>query len=966
MQTSPTPENTRVTHVAANYIEIAWNDFSNGRYLYEIERRREDNVFGNAVIVTGTSMYLSDLQENTEYQIRIRTRVPLPSFEPSDWVTLDPVTTFNENAFTLSAQSNVNATDTFYNQKLVRNANVVDFNADNLSAALIRDGYQFDREATNILDIDSEIIRADTAQYVYGKVPFVILNKSDVVAGSFEDILYVFRRGTREGFFSTNKGVSWTRYFPLSVSTVGNCNDFMSFKSTNTRAALVSDQSIVLGATATSDIRWSNTDIRWSNVEVRFSEVEDEFNVEGGGGEIIRFAGEILFPTGINEIQCFEIYENMLYVIAGGGAIYTVDFSNPSLDVDNNIVFDSVYHQIVDDVDNLYVKSSWALNQKLYILVSGEYNESGDIVNSQYAGVWEYDPETNTKSKVIGDIDSVDPETSSLSTDGEKLVVSLNYKFTEDVDLSNTKPYRKVFYSIDGQTWTYRPERFALESYYGYFRNDNMRVMIEARANITVIVPEQSFIVDLSRTEEIFTQTGEYKFFVRDRLLYNNFPGFAKGIAFYRKDNGYLIGYYEFEYRVRNQAEGTLVDGLLFNAQLESISRNIVINTSIGLPVRELKQSNTLSHILDKIAPEHYVDGDNAMFGKFIEYYLDSISQKDMPYGQLKSLLTNKNVNTTTFLDLFETDLAKRNVTEQGQNRADLITFLKNRSNDFTSAKGVEDSYKWMFRALYDINVDVFIESQRAYETFLVIESDTPNLDELLAGVTVEGPNGRAAVNYVERVYIDGDIKWQLVVQDPRGRFQEGDQIQNVQLDDFDPVIFTGTVIRSLEIRDANPDPSSIQTRARSFYVIRVSSGLSMNRWKNDVLRFVHPVGFNFIGILLITMMLNTGITLRHISTRSEFLQTYRWDSGIPLVVWDETAVLDEDGNYQYANVDGTGFPIVEENPDAGTPINPDASYFTDNPEVFNGLTTQERRKNSSPMFDSTVHRFVRTRKILG
>ena len=951
--------------MAANYIEVAWNDFSNGRYLYEIERRRDDNGFSNSIIVTGSSMYLSNLQEDTEYQIRIRTRVPLPSFEPSAWVTLDKVTTFKENAFTLSAQPNVESTNTFYNQKLVNNVNVVNFNTNLLSAALVRDGYQFDNEKTNILDLDEHIIRSDKAQHVYGKVPFVILNKSDVVAGSFEDILYVFRNGTREGFFSKNNGVSWTRYFPLLASTVGETNDSASFKTTDTRAALVTNRSIVLGATATSDIRWSNTDIRWSNVEVRFNEVEDEFDVEGGGGEIIRFAGEIPFPTGINDIQCFEIYKNLLFVITGGGAIYNVDFSNPTLDVDNNIIFDPAYHQIVDGVDNLHVKSCWFLNDKLYILVSGEYNVEGEIVPSDHSGIWEYDPLTNAKEKVLGDIDSVDLDSASLSTDGEKLVVSLNYKFDEDVDLTNTKPFRKVFYSLDGQTWTFRPERFALESYYAYFRNDNMRVMIDGRANITAIVPEKSFILDLLRTEERFTQTGEYKFFVRDRLLFQNFPGFAKGVAFYRKDNGYLIGYYEFEYRVRNQAEATLVDGLLFNAQLESISRNIVINTSSGLPVRELKQSSTLGHILDKIAPEHYVGGDNSMFGKFIEYYLDSVSQKDMPYGQLKSLLTNKNVNTTTFLELFETDLAKRNVTEQREVKADLITFMRNRRADFTSAKGVEDSYKWMFRALYDIDVDVFIESQRAYETFFVVESETPKLDELLAGVSVEGPNGRATVNYVERVYIDGDLKWQIVVQDPRGRFQVGDEVQNVQVDSFDPIIFTGTVIKPLEIRDANPDPTSIQSRARSFYVIRVSSGLSMNRWKNDVLRFVHPVGFNFIGILLITMLVNTGLTLRHISTRSEFLQSYRWDSGIPLQVWNETAVLDEDGNYQYETTDGTGFPITANNPNGGEAINPDAEYFTDNPEVYTGLTTQQRRKNSSPLFDSTVHRFVNTRKIV-
>lgn len=963
MNKSPAPENVRISYIAANYVSIEWNDFSNGRYIYEIQRRKIDASFGSPVVVNGGILFLSDLQQDTEYQFRIRTRVPLPSFESSDWVELDAIKTFSENAFRILSQPNVSPTQTFYTNKLVRSNEVVNFNDDTISAALISDGYDFNDNQTNISDLADSIVSTDRSQYVYGFVPFVIRSKGDVVPGSFGNILYVFHKGTREGFFSRNKGVSWTQYFPFSSSVVGGCNDGFAFKSNRNRAALVSDRAIVLGATAASEIRWSNDVIRWSSIEVRFIKYEEESNIEGGGGDILKFTDEIMFPPGISEIQCFELSDNWLFAIAGGGAVYHVNFQSPTVGSSNQIVFNPVYHQIVDGVDNLHVKSSWWHDDRLYILVTGEYNESQEIIQSEHAGVWQYDPVEHTFTRVIGDSITISDSTSSLSTDGERLILSLT-TFDEGGILSNNEPYRRVYYSTDGESWVSKPERFALESIYGFFRNNEMRVTIDGEANITVIEPARQFIIDTVNTSEEFTSIGEYNFYIRDQLLYENFPGFAVGVAFYRKDNGYLIGYYNFPYRTRNRAEVALNDGLLFKGVLGALSDDSTIISDSGLPIRELAQKNGISHIIEKIAPEHYIDRENGFFGKFIETYLDHISMKDMPYGQLKNLITNKNVNTTSMIEIFESDLAARNVTAQDQRRVDLITFMKNRANDFTSAKGVAESYRWMFRALYDIDVDVFIESQRSYETFFRIETSSEDLESILPGIEIQGTNGRAMVNYVERVYVNGDLQWNVVVQDPRGRFLDGDEITNVVLDQFDTVRFEGTITRPLEIRDANPDPLSIQARARSFYIVRVSSGLSMNRWKNDVLRFVHPVGFNFIGILLIAILANTGLTLKHIETRSEFQRSVTWDSGIPLVIWSESAVLDQNGNYQYETSDRSGFPIVRPNPFAGIPINPSPEYFINNPEIFENLTTQERRKNASPLFDSTVSRFVNLSRV--
>lgn len=958
MKQAPVPNQLRVAHIAANYVELAWIDPSSDTYLYVVEYKRPNDTdwtrFGT---FTGSSVYVSGLSAEADYHFRVKTRIPLASYQDSEWGETETVTTFAENAFTVSAVGNVEIANNFVRRKLALNDSLTNFNTGDISVALMKEGFAFDPDISNIVDYDSDIVFVDRRQFVFGRLPFVINDKNVAIVGSWEDILYVFHGDTREAFFSTDRAETWTRYFPLLNTTIGLTNDNYSFKASEDRAALVTNRSITLGSTQSTETRWSSTDIKFSNVEERFSAVENEFNIEGGGGGILRFTLEILFPSGINEISSMEIANDFLFITAGGGTVYRVDFQSPEIDGSGNVVFNSDSHQIVNGVDNLYIKGSWAHNDKLYIMVAGEYDADDNIVQSDHSGVWEYDYSTHAFTRVIGDRDSVNSQSCSLSTDGTRLVVSLNVndETESDVLVSNVTPLRKVYYSVDGTTWFYKPERFALESFYGIFRNDGIRLWQESTARVTAIEDSRQFIQQGQNTSENFTQFGVFNFYFSDRIRFNSYPGFATGLVFYDPNNGNVIAHYEFSYRRRNNVDILLNDGLLLSAQLESISRESIIDSSLDIPIRTLPAKASNSHLLEKIAPEFYIYDENTTFGKFIEFYLQSLSGDEMPVDTVKNLVTNRNPNTTEFMELFTTDLASRNVIDSGQRRLDVLTFLKNHEYDFLTERGTEASYKFMFRALYDVDVEVFVENRRSTESYILVDTDDINLTDVLPGKNIKGPNGRAEVNYVQRVFVDGVEYWLMVLQSLRGTFLTGDDVETVEGDEL-----AGTIFQQLTIRDT-PRGKEIASRTRSsFYTIRVE-GLSVSRWKNDVLRFVHPVGFNLIGILLLTITANTGLTLRHVETIENVLTTYRWDSGIPTVVWAETADLDGDGDYQYPS-DG-GFPLTDPNPNGGNTINPDSSYYTDNPEVVYGLTTEERRSANSPLFDATVYRFVNFRR---
>ncbi|MNV32299.1 hypothetical protein D3C71_1236330 [compost metagenome] len=172
---------------------------------------------------------------------------------------------------------------------------------------------------------------------------------------------------------------------------------------------------------------------------------------------------------------------------------------------------------------------------------------------------------------------------------------------------------------------------------------------------------------------------------------------------------------------------------------------------------------------------------------------------------------------------------------------------------------------------------------------------------------------------------------------------------------------FTGTVFRGVTGKEKPLNNEDYLQRGPTYYAISVQSGLQVSKYKDDVMRFVHPVGFGFVGIMLISMFINSGVSASHKETIIELLQTLKWDMGLPNVYPDEIPDLNADGSYktnQYGVIQYKPHPL------AGQPFPLTPTYMSENPTLVDGQNANQRRKDSY-LFDSSNMRFIETRKLV-
>ena len=148
-------------------------------------------------------------------------------------------------------------------------------------------------------------------------------------------------------------------------------------------------------------------------------------------------------------------------------------------------------------------------------------------------------------------------------------------------------------------------------------------------------------------------------------------------------------------------------------------------------------------------------------------------------------------------------------------------------------------------------------------------------------------------------------------------------------------------------------------------FVLRLESEIPYSQYYNDVITFVHPVGFDFIGSYLLTSFITTEVPADHIETIIEYSDSVRWDNGIPLVYPDYIPDLSGD-EYQFSTAtymmnDGSIKQLLKVVPHAtpGAVITPPGSYYVENPpSTVYGLSVDDRRTKASPLFDGSSGRF--------
>jgi len=146
---------------------------------------------------------------------------------------------------------------------------------------------------------------------------------------------------------------------------------------------------------------------------------------------------------------------------------------------------------------------------------------------------------------------------------------------------------------------------------------------------------------------------------------------------------------------------------------------NVILKASLENQIIEIKQEKSKEEglvtpnivpMLNKMGPEHYLS-DEGFFRTFVKYYLEFISEGTTShYSRLVNLIKNKYPKEEDSIEFLWSEMGKRNIYLSKEKREQVTRFFETRKYDFYSAKGTEASYKFLFKLLYDEDVELEIE----------------------------------------------------------------------------------------------------------------------------------------------------------------------------------------------------------------------------------------------------------------
>lgn len=180
--------------------------------------------------------------------------------------------------------------------------------------------------------------------------------------------------------------------------------------------------------------------------------------------------------------------------------------------------------------------------------------------------------------------------------------------------------------------------------------------------------------------------------------------------------------------------------------------------------------------MITRFAPQSYLD--NQQFEKFGEYYLQYISLgSNSYYNKLLNLIRNKYPREKNNVEYLWSEINRRNIYLDKTKREAVVRFFESRASDFYSTKGIEASYTFLFKLLYNEDVSVEIESSNSLEYDILVSST--NISQDIVGRTIYTPTGRANVTYIERDYENGQLRWSMTLHNAQGNFIEGQVVKS-------------------------------------------------------------------------------------------------------------------------------------------------------------------------------------------
>ncbi|UOL48759.1 baseplate wedge subunit [Pseudomonas phage Astolliot] len=980
MSQSPSVDQIRIKNVAATYVLLEWDDLG-GIFTYEIQKSANGGAYILADFSAEPSYFDTNATASTKYIYRVR--AVSSDYSPSTWTYTEEFTTFATNSYVVVAQSSVNIYKNFIDRKLTYADNFINFNRDQIEGVLIREGYEFSNTHTNVADIDAYRLFEEESLKIYGDVSAACGDRKNLMPVIFNDTLFMFERLQPIVRYSTNKAQTWITHRGIP-SRVGNPVGEQIGASSDTALYIIGYDGIYALT--------FNLDIRWSSIHDKFSSVDTYF-APGKPGDFI-FTKLMDLPPGVGQgaIDAIGISDNYrtLYV-AAYDTVYSLDLISMNLGPDGKRAWDA--HTVrISGNGNARVKNLIGFGDHMYAYVSGETNlNTGLIVPSESEGIYRVELDLSAVNRVYGNTAHerylLEPSISNLSRSSEYMTIDVHtehydvipapadiepptpgydpsevdpsrvdeavrYEINPAIVTTNVRPYRQPLKSTDGDIWYAQEENYHYECQFLWYSGN--RIWVNFKQKLCVIEKRRDFEHLFTNTSEVLDR-GKYTFYA-DSFAIQGYPGYTVGMAFYRKETGDLIGFYNLGYRTRDRATFTWIpDRTVLTAVLASNAIDVI--EPEPEPTNEFDVVPPLDPMVYQFLPSHFVQTE-PLYVKFVEEYLQFLSTDNgSDYGQLYNLLRNHDINETAYLNMFQTDLSKRNVYINKSKWTELLKFSTNRAFDIYSIKGIKEAYTFLFKFLYNEDVTISTEGDSKYEFDIIIESSTLTSD--LVGNRIKTPNqtGQADVVYYERYFDEnGKAYWQVTLNNIIGEFVAGDTV----VSDVDPN-FSGVVYRGVVGKEKPLNNEDYLQRGPTYYAIAVKSGIQVSKYRDDVLRFVHPVGFGFIGIMMLTIFINSGISTTHKETIIDLLLTMKWSQGLPKLYPEEVPNLDANGEYQrdkYGNI------LYKPYPNGGQPFPLTPDYMTDNPTLVDGLNADQRRKNSF-LFDSSNMRFVDTVKLV-
>ncbi len=1025
----------RAKTVSANYSTLQWNSISSST-TYKIQRKfsyQDDTQWEtiSALHYPFSIFYDENLKPNTNYDYAVIARQK--GVEDSDRAVVS-IKTFNTNSNNLITANNVQLYDTYISNRFVNS--VVD-NPANLKVRvtdkpllmLMRSDYKFNANHT-FSDIEPYTLNAKSNLAIYGRAPNGCGGFGCSIPALYSKYVFIFDRKQRIVRYSIDKGKTWSAQYILPDLT-GNPNH-ESLTANHELGLFVMGYNSIMLIREDVDVHWSDTEYRLSDEAFTFSTVVESKQVNAQ----LKFEHFVDLPPGVfsGTLDAIAASREYLYV-AVRNRIYRCNIETKQWDT----LFATAKAFNDEPDNNDRIKNMVVYHSILFVYVCDSTRDDASTNSGVYVvDIGRVTSMNNGTYRIFGNLSAISPMFSSLTRDDKQLLLGLNpgpysivehsngasYRFDrliQDVDqlqsATNSRPFREilsiefimdetdlrnsqVIFDMHKEQWQYEEqyiytglpdEAIAQENY------SAARIRINDTNLISVITAKQNYAQRVALSDTYLRETTTIRIAPSTNTFYS-FPGSVSSavLCIYRNGNYHPIAYNSLPISYRNSISFSwLQPDIVVKANLQKYAAAPPsVDDSTGMP--------SLTPFSETFVPEHYSYRE-PKFVDFVREYLKYISTGGFSnYGQLKYLRHMHDANEKQiYIDMFETDLTRRNIFISAEKRKEINKFMYNRARDLYSIKGTTDSYKFLFRLLYNEHVEVKVEN--SYEFLIGADAyithvngnptegyttqQTSELVSILNGQKIRQSDVRDDLGITSDIVSDvptyGEIvsanikpiddtgypKFLLTLVNLHGALELGKTYTITVNDDTQLMVKFAS--------DPVVIPRSDRASSnRQHFILRLESALPMSRYRSDVINFVHPVGFDFIGAYLVSTFVYTGMPDYHIETIIEWLDTIRWDNGIPTHKNKFFADLDAQGKYQYSpNLymlpNGNVSRLLKVvGPHVDEPIDPldiDAQYYNDNLiDAYNqglgivyGLDIDARRTRSSPLFDTSVTRFI-------